>query len=63
MSKSLGRRAPEQQVANASTDEVGAVAALVEPIHDAKGVGVDLVARDAMLCARNDLGVDHVSRV
>ena len=53
----------EQQVTHTAADEVGAVAVIVEPIEDAKGICVDQAARDAVTFARNDLGVDHVSRV
>ena len=53
----------EQQVAHTAAHQVGAVAGVMEPIEDAKGVGVDQAARDVVFCARDDLGVDHVPRV
>ena len=56
--KILGAAA-EQQVAHASADEVSDVIELPEAIENFEGIGVDIAARDRMLCARDLPRFDH----
>ena len=51
--------AAEQQIAHAAADEVGDVIGLAQPVEDLQGIGVDVAARERVLCARDDPGLDH----
>ena len=50
---------PQEQVADAATDEIGGVAQLLEPTHHFQRVGVDVAAGEGMLCTWQDDGLNH----
>ena len=53
------RPPPEQEVANAATDEVGDIVVLMKPVQNSEGVWVDLGSRDGVLGARHDDRLGH----
>jgi hypothetical protein len=53
----------EEQIAYAAPYEIGLEARGVQAIEDAEGVGVDVLARELVLAARDDDWSDHASGV
>lgn len=53
------RPSTEEQVADATSDEIGNVVALTQPVEDFQRIRVDVTARQRMRFARNDPWLNH----
>lgn len=53
----------EQQIAYAASDEIRLEAGRVQTVEDPEGIGVDVLAREAMFASRDDNWSDHATGV
>jgi hypothetical protein len=53
------RTPAQQEVADTAAHEVGDVPVLLKSLKDAKGVRINIPARDRMICARDDDRFGH----